>query len=69
MPCSFSACFKEYTALFTSVWRWRRQTPSHRCQPPFFYVRFYEDKPALAEIDMNGAGTVGTDRWEEVLGL
>lgn len=61
--------FQKNVALLRSIWRWRCQAASHRCETPLLDVGFDEDEAGLAKVDVDGAGTIGSDGREEVLGL
>lgn len=45
----------------------RGEAASHWGQAPFFDIRFNEHEPHLSKINMNAAGAVGPDCWEEIL--
>lgn len=64
---SFSSSFEQDTALLAPVWRRWRETSRHGCEAPFFHVGFYENESHLSKIDMDGAWSIGADRWKEIL--
>ena len=66
---AISSCLQQYTALFTSVGRWRCKTSSHRRQAPLLDVCFNEHKPHLAKVDMDSAWSIRPNSRKEVLGF
>ena len=66
---SVSARFEQDAALLAAVGWWRSKAPCHGRQTPFLDVRLDEHEAGLAEIDVHGAGSVGADRGEEILGF
>lgn len=62
-----SSSLEQDTILLTAIWRWWRQTSCYWCQAPFFDVCLDEHKSTLAEIYVDVAGAVGTNRRKEVL--
>lgn len=64
---AFSSRFEQNASLFTPI-RWGRgEAASHWGQSPFLDIAFDEHKAHLPKIDMNAAGTVGSDGREKVL--
>lgn len=56
-------------AGFGTIRGWRSQRPSHWGQAPFLHISFDENKSSLAEVDVDGCGSVGADSGEEILVL
>ena len=64
---AFPSGFEQDAALLASVWRRWRKTSRHGRKAPLFHICFYENEPHLSKIDVDCAGSVGTDGWKEVL--
>lgn len=64
---TLSAGLKQNAAVFTAVGRGWCQATCHRSQAPFLNVGLDEHEAHLAEIDMDGTGTVGSNSWEQIL--
>ena len=66
---SLPARFEQDAALLAAVRWWRSKASCHGRQTPFLDVRLDKYEAGLAKIDVHGAGSVGADRGEEVLGF
>jgi hypothetical protein len=64
---ALTARLEEDAALLTAIGWGRGQAAGHRGQTPFLDVAFDEDESHLTKVDVNGTGSVGANRGEEVL--
>ena len=62
-----SSSLEQDTALLASIRRRRRETARHGCEAPFLHIRFDENETHLSEVDMDCAGSIGTDCGKEIL--
>lgn len=63
------ASLQQDAAGFGTIRRRRSQRPSHGGKAPFLHISFDENKSSLAEVDVDGCGSVGADSGEKVLVL
>lgn len=63
------ASLQQDAASLGTVRGWGSKRPSHWGQAPFFHISFDENKSSLAEVDVDGCGSVGADSGEEILVL
>lgn len=63
------ASLQQDAAGFGAIRGWRSQRPSHWGQAPFLHISFDENKSSLAEVDVDGCGSVCANSGEEVLVL
>lgn len=69
VAATFAARIEEDATLFAAIRRRRREAASHRRKTPFFYVSFDEDEARLSKVNMDSAGSVGTNGGKEVVGF